>query len=127
MTIAPISCGMNAKNALNPSCRDSTTRFSFLQPCLTLRVRPPPADAGPACAPEGPTDEREEQREDARDREDGPQSLLRDVLRDVAGRRGQRNAAELVHEAEPHGAAYERQDYRDDQGEQGYEEPVLDP
>ena len=64
----------------------------------------------------GTSYEREEQREDARDRQDGPQTLLRSGLLSAALRAlRQRHARELVYEAHPQKAAYDRQHQRDHQ------------
>src|SRR5215211_4260565 len=98
MRIAPMSCGMKAKNALNPSCRDSTIYVLLPSVFLDFTRRASAGRRWPRVRPEGPTDEREEQREDARDREDRTQTLLRDVLRDPAGRTRQRHAGELIYE-----------------------------
>jgi hypothetical protein len=69
----------------------------------------PLSDFGPACAPEYPSDKREQQGKDARDRQDRSQPLLRDVLRGFAGRTGQCDAAKLVYETRSHRRSYERQ------------------
>src|SRR3954452_14786625 len=107
MTMAPISCGTNAKNASKPARNDSIVYLLSLvfvgrkvRLCLPLR----PAGAGPR-SPEaayGPADEREEQRQDARDAQDGAEPLLRSGLLGALLRAlWQRDAGELVYEAHP--------------------------
>src|SRR3712207_3560945 len=90
-------------------------------------LRPAASGLGALGSPEGTPDKREEQREDARDRQDHAEPLLRDALRNLAGRTGQRYAGELIYKAGTHGAAYERQDDGDDQGQQRHQEPCLTP
>src|SRR5215218_1643637 len=120
-----MSCGMKAKKLLNPTLRDS---IIYLSPFyLYLNVRSPPARARALGTPQSSPDEREEQCEDARDREDRAQALLRDTLRGLISRTGQRHAGELVYEARPQRGGYDRQNYRDHQRQQGHQEPVLDP
>src|SRR5918994_6076790 len=67
------------------------------------------SDSGSTCSPECPSDEREQQGQDARDRENGSQPLLRDVLCSLAGRSGQCDAPKLVHETCTHRCSYECQ------------------
>ena len=93
---------------------------------VVVPVAPAAAGAGALRAPERPPDKREEQREDAPDGEEGAQPLLRDATGGLSGRPGQRDARELVYEACPHGGAYNREDYGDDEGQERHEEPVLD-
>src|SRR5215204_1405295 len=116
---------MKAKKLLNPTLRDS---IIYLSPFyLYLNVRSPPARARALGTPQSSPDEREEQCEDARDREDRAQALLRDTLRGLISRTGQRHAGELVYEARPQRGGYDRQNYRDHQRQQGHQEPVLYP
>src|ERR671917_1736248 len=118
---------MYERNTLNAFLKDSTIyKFSSRWICSTLCVRPPAAGGGALRAPERPPDKRVEQREDAPDGEEGAQPLPRDGLRGLTGRPGQRDARELVYEARPHGGAYDREDYGDDEGQERHEEPVLD-
>src|SRR5215211_3694147 len=115
MIIALMSCGMYSKNALNPSCSDSTIYFLLSSVLPTLCVRSTPTDAGPACPAQSSTDEREEQRQDARDRKYRAQALLRDILCGFASRTGQRYTRKLVDEARAHRRSYDGQDDRDNQ------------
>src|SRR5215210_3592410 len=70
--------------------------------------------------------EREEQRQDARDRQDGSQPLLRGGLLGAALRAlRQRNAGELIYEADPKGATNDRQDQRHHQGQERHQEAVF--
>src|SRR5215218_10477672 len=106
MTMAPISCGTNAKNASRPARRDSNIYLlslvsvgSKLSRFLPLRS----AGTGPR-SPEaayGPAQEREEQGEYAGDAQDGSQTLLRGRLLGALLRSlRQRDARELVYEAD---------------------------
>src|SRR5215204_5054865 len=92
-----------------------------------LHWRPLPADAGSASTPEGSTDKRHEEGEDAGDRQDGTQTLLWDLLGRFVDRSRQRYAGELVYEAGAEDRAYDRQHDRDHQGQQWYEQAVLYP
>src|SRR5215213_10231181 len=67
------------------------------------------SDSGPTCSPKCSSDEWEQQSEDARDREDGAQPLLGDILRNLTGRTGQCNAAKLIYETCAHRCPNERQ------------------
>jgi hypothetical protein len=60
------------------------------------------SDSGPTGAPKCSSDEREQQGEDARDREDGAQPLLGDILCSLTGRTRQCDAAKLVYETCAH-------------------------
>ena len=73
------------------------------------RLGAPLSDSGPTCTPKCSSDEREQEGEDARDREDRGQPLLRDVLRSLPGRTGQCDAAKLVYETCAHRCSDERQ------------------
>jgi hypothetical protein len=94
-----------------------------------LRGRLGPETAGPR-APHtayGPAQEREEQGQNARDAQDGPEPLLRDGLLGALLRPlGQRHARELVYETDPQQSAYYRQHQRHDKGQQRHQEPVLE-
>src|SRR5215211_1785077 len=132
MTMAPINCGTNAKNASRPARRDSIIYLlslrsvgSKLSRFLPLRS----AGAGPRSpqAANGPTDEREEQGEYARNAQDGPKPLLRGgLLGALLSSLGQRDARELVYEAYPQKAAYDRQHQRHRQRQERHQEPVLE-
>src|SRR5215211_4907361 len=83
MTMAPMSCGTNAKNASRPARNDSIIYPPFPSvgsTCLRPRIAALwPAGAGPRPPQSayGPSQEREEQGEYARDAKDGAQTLLR--------------------------------------------------
>lgn len=93
---------------------------------LHLRVRPPPPDGRSTRPAQSPADKREEQGEEAGDREDRPQPLLRDALRCPAGRSGQRHPGELVYKAGTQRATHDRENERNQQGEQGHYEALLE-
>src|SRR5215216_3836145 len=78
-------------------------------------LRPTPANGGSPRSAEGSPDEREEQRQDARDRKYRAQALLRDILCGFASRTGQRYTRKLVNEARTHRRSYDSQDDRDNQ------------
>src|SRR5829696_3599212 len=132
MTMAPISCGTNAKNASRPARRDSIIYLLSLVAVgskLSLFLPLRSAGAGPRSpeAANGPTDEREEQGEYARDAQDGSQTLLRGCLLGALLRSlGQRHARKLVYEAHPQESAYDRQHQRHHQCQQRHQKPVLE-
>src|SRR5215212_9330182 len=75
----------------------------------------------------GPTDEREEQCQNARDAQDGAQPLLRCCLLSALLRSlGQRDARELVYEADSQKTAHDRQRQSHHQGQKRHQESVLE-
>src|SRR5215203_974334 len=88
-----------------------------------------PAGAGPRSpqAAYGPTDEREEQGQDARDAQDSTQPLLRGCLLSALLRSlGQRNARELVYETNSQKTAHDRQQESDRKRQKRHQESVLE-
>ena len=88
-----------------------------------------PAGAGPRPpqAAYRTAQEREEQSEYARDGEDGAQALLRGGLLGALLRAlRQRDARELVYEADSQKAAYYRQHQRHNESQQRYQQTVLE-
>src|SRR5215213_468413 len=132
MTMAPISCGTNAKNASRPARRDSIIYLlslvsvgSKLSRFLPLRS----AGAGPRSpqASYRTAQEREEQGEYARDAQDGSQTLLRGcLLGALLSSLGQRDARKLIYEADPQKTAHDRQHQRHHQRQQRHQQPMLE-
>src|SRR5918998_6197019 len=90
-------------------------------------LRAPAAGPGAPEAAYGSADEREEQGEEARDRQNRAQALLRSSLLGALLRAlGQGDARELVYEAHSHKPAHYRQHQRDDEGQKRHQEPVLE-
>ena len=88
-----------------------------------------PVAAGPRSpqAAYGPTDEREEQCQNARDAQDGAQALLRGCLLSALLRSfGQRDARELVYEADSQKTAHDRQQQSDRKRQKRHQESVLE-
>src|ERR687886_3033596 len=127
MTIAPISCGKKPKNASRPACNDSIIRLLSLS-FQVVRSRSVGSWSALTCsrspqATYSPTDEREEQGEDARDGQDGAQTLLRGCLLGALLRPlRQRDARELVYEADSEKTAHDREHQWHHQRQQWHQE-----
>src|SRR5215212_247721 len=91
-------------------------RLLFSRPLIQILAVPsrgwvgaPLSDSGPTCSSKCSSDERKQQGEEARDREDRSQPLLRDILRSLTGQSGQCDAAKLVYETCAHRRSYQSQ------------------
>src|SRR5918997_5414409 len=101
--------------------------LSFIVLSTSSSLRPAATGPGTPQAADGSADEREEQGEEARDREDRPQPLLRGSLLGALLRPlGQGDARELVYKAHSYEPTHYRQHNRDHKGEQGHQNPVLE-
>src|SRR3712207_3220619 len=119
MIIAPISCGMYSRNRSSVFCKDCSMSIRYLSLVILSTGSLRPAATGPTApeAADGPPDKGEEQSQDARDRQDRAEALLRGCLLGAVLRAlGQGDARELVYEAHAKEATHYRQHDRDDEG-----------
>ncbi len=85
-----------------------------------------PSGLGSPSPTEGTADERSQQREDAAHYGRGAKSL-RDARRDGLRETRRHGVAQRVREGGPKDSAYDYEEYRDDEGQQGHQKAMLGP